>query len=770
MAKPEYKFTLVVMKQAQLNLDELSQLKWLLGQVLTLMALWTLAFLDLGVLPLLILAAGVVLLTLFFPGLPGRIPGFFWKAVTPLLILVILTDFILAGGDILPPLIRMITLLAIVRCLTYRTRREDLQLVLLCLFMAVISGVLTLSMVFALQILVFTPTAMVLLFLINLLESEDDQPNNREIWIGFSWLSFLNRLRLVMDLRLLGFTGALFILVAACSSVIFVTIPRFQFDQAIPFFQLETRSLSGFSDTVNLGGVTEIVEDNRVAFRLDPPTRESIPENPYFRMLVLDYYSDGRFSLSQSVKNDPSVLQSFENAWLSGGLGMRVDDSALPESVQPPLEYGSWTFYLEGGISKYLPILGPFQSMRFQNRQEGEVNWSFLVTSLDSAKNGVFSYQTLTMGPTSVLASSRVDSTILPTAAPLIADRSADVWGDLSYPITQVAIPIRDEDAAYLREVVATITGGEALSAREFSKRTIAYLHDRYSYSLSSNVPVDQRDKVVAWMQEESVGHCEYFAGAFTLLARTAGYPTRLVVGFNGGSWNTVEDYFVVRNQNAHAWCEIFNENKRWVRVDPTPGATRLAQAGLTNPTGGTPEESGWDARLDSLRILWYRSIVNFDDSSQMELATRLKDIGQELINNFRTSADQTIAEFKDWWNQPLTWGRMLLLGGLILVFLGLYFLYLQRFRLQNQLLKTRFGRRLLGNADPLRRKAGRLLYRLENTVAKHASPEQSWPETWRQTHFELQSLRYGDLHNYQEAGRIFQEAKERIRDVKRSA
>lgn len=759
------------MKQAQLKTDELNQLKWLLGQVLTLVALWTLAFLDLRVLPLLILAAGVVSLTLFFPKLPGVIPAFFWKAVTPLLVLIILTDFILAGGDTLPPLIRMITLLAIVRCLSYRTRREDLQLVLLCLFMAVISGVLTLSMVFALQIVIFTPLAMVLLFLINLLESEDDKPMSRETWRGFRWWGFLSRLRLVMDIRMLGFTGGLFALVAACSSVIFVTIPRFQFDQAIPFFQLETRSLIGFSDTVNLGGVTEIVEDNRVAFRLDPPTRESIPDNPYFRMLVLDYYSDGRFSLSQSVKNDPAVLHAFQNAWLSGGLGMRVPDSEVSKADQPPLEYGSWTFYLEGGISKYLPLVGPFQTLRFQNRQEGEVNWSFLVAALDSAKNGVFSYQALTMGPTNVLASSRVDSTILPTAEPLIAERSEDVWADLSYPITQVAIPIRNEDAAYLRKVVQEITGGEDLSAREFSRRTIEYLHARHSYSLQSQVPVDDRDKVVAWLQEESPGHCEYFAGAFTLLARTAGFPTRLVIGFNGGSWNTVENYFVVRNRNAHAWCEIFNEERQWVRVDPTPGASRLEETGLADTQGrGLPEESGWDAYLDSLRILWYRSIVNFDDRSQMELATRVKDVIQDLIKDFRASADQTIADFKDWWNQPLSWNRMLLLGAIFLVFLALYIVYLQRFRLQNQLLKTRFGRRLLGNADPLRRKAGRLLYRFEGVVDRQWPADRDWPDSWKKAHLELLSLRFGDLQNYEEAGRIFQEAKERIREVKRSA
>ena len=66
-------------------------------------------------------------------------------------------------------------------------------------------------------------------------------------------------------------------------------------------------------------------------------------------------------------------------------------------------------------------------------------------------------------------------------------------------------------------------------------------------------------------------GHCELFAGAFTLLARTAGHPTRVVGGFVGGTWN--EDYLIVRNSNAHAWCEIFDGAESWLRVDPTMSA-----------------------------------------------------------------------------------------------------------------------------------------------------------------------------------------------------
>ena len=106
-------------------------------------------------------------------------------------------------------------------------------------------------------------------------------------------------------------------------------------------------------------------------------------------------------------------------------------------------------------------------------------------------------------------------------------------------------------------------------------------------------------------------GHCELFAGAFTLLARTAGIPTRIVTGFRGGTWSGFEDYYMVRNRDAHAWCEIFDGRDAWLRVDPTPGGGLV---GAGNDSLGTPLiDRSWVAYLDSLRIVWYRRIVNFD-------------------------------------------------------------------------------------------------------------------------------------------------------------
>jgi transglutaminase-like putative cysteine protease len=82
-----------------------------------------------------------------------------------------------------------------------------------------------------------------------------------------------------------------------------------------------------------------------------------------------------------------------------------------------------------------------------------------------------------------------------------------------------------------------------------------------------------------SWLGDETslnyrVGYCEQFAAAMAILGRTLGIPSRVVWGFTPG---TVEqqsdgsDVIVVRDNNAHAWVEMWMDGFGWVRFDPTP-------------------------------------------------------------------------------------------------------------------------------------------------------------------------------------------------------
>ena len=76
------------------------------------------------------------------------------------------------------------------------------------------------------------------------------------------------------------------------------------------------------------------------------------------------------------------------------------------------------------------------------------------------------------------------------------------------------------------------------------------------------------------------VGFCEHYAASFATLMRLAGIPARVVVGYLGGEYNDLGHFVLVRQADAHAWCEVWLPESGWTRVDPTtavaPGRASL--------------------------------------------------------------------------------------------------------------------------------------------------------------------------------------------------
>ena len=64
-------------------------------------------------------------------------------------------------------------------------------------------------------------------------------------------------------------------------------------------------------------------------------------------------------------------------------------------------------------------------------------------------------------------------------------------------------------------------------------------------------------------------GFCAHFASAFTYMMRMAGIPARMVTGYLGGEEHTFGQYLSLYQYDAHAWSEVWLNN-RWQRFDPT--------------------------------------------------------------------------------------------------------------------------------------------------------------------------------------------------------
>lgn len=751
-------------QQVRLNPNELYQLKWLTGALLVFLSVWTLFFLDVGAWFMVAVTLMTSVAVLAFPNLPNRIPTIFWKLSTPMLVVVIIIDFIISRPDILPPLVRMMLMLTILRMIAYRKRREDLQLVLLCLFLVIVAGVLTLSMAFALQILVFSPVAMLLLFLVTM-SSCTDQPEiiRQDIWVGFSWKRFVAKLKKALAWKFTVFVGALFLLMVLFSTVIFYSMPRFQLEQALPFLKLQTsRSLSGFSDQIVFGDVVDLLEDNAVALRVDAPRNAQVPQIPYWRMVVLDEYTGQGFRTSFSAKSQ-TVFNSGNFFGANVSRYAQVDEDAR------------WTFYYESGVSKYLPILGVPGALRFQNKIELFFNGhTATVSTRDPFASALF-YQLEEVQLTDYLPGNTFDERLKNLSTIAYVPDSADGPTILRYPETTVAVPTGEANEAFLKQFLGEVMGqdyselpaGEfpkiTLPARDFSRLVINWLHQNHSYSLRSTVPSGAGDRLLRWAASDQPGHCELFAGSFSMVARAAGYPTRLVTGFAGGAWNGYENYYMIRNRDAHAWVEIFDVNEHeWVRVEPTPAGRSQSGSAASgqNQAGFLSIDRTLTAYLDSLRVLWYRRIVNFDQEQQAELAGGLKDWLNGLTAGLKDTIDQWTQGLKDWAKQPWDKAKLITLAQSIGILVALYFAIRVLLILLRTLRKNKSGKsdKLF---HPTRLKAG---YYLRKIML--ALPNADSRKAHNELLLELQSLRYGPESLWPEPKSIFRKVRDVLKNI----
>ncbi|MBI1422193.1 MAG: DUF3488 domain-containing protein [Gammaproteobacteria bacterium] len=94
------------------------------------------------------------------------------------------------------------------------------------------------------------------------------------------------------------------------------------------------------------------------------------------------------------------------------------------------------------------------------------------------------------------------------------------------------------------------------------------FRNDDYYYTRQP--PPLNGDPTDAFLFDTRRGYCEHYASSFTVLMRLAGIPARVVTGYQGGEMNPLSNYMIVRQSDAHAWSEIYLKGKGWLRVDPT--------------------------------------------------------------------------------------------------------------------------------------------------------------------------------------------------------
>ena len=169
----------------------------------------------------------------------------------------------------------------------------------------------------------------------------------------------------------------------------------------------------------------------------------------------------------------------------------------------------------------------------------------------------------------------------------------------------------------------------------DYIERVLDYFRrQEFVYTLSP--PLLGRDSVDEFLFDTRRGFCEHYAGAFVTLMRAAGVPARVVMGYQGGEMNPVDDYMIVRQSDAHAWAEVWLDDRGWLRIDPTAAVSPariefgIRSAGLERgllPSILNPG-SAFVLRArylwDSVHNSWNQWVVGFDMKKQRELFNRL--------------------------------------------------------------------------------------------------------------------------------------------------
>jgi transglutaminase-like putative cysteine protease len=108
----------------------------------------------------------------------------------------------------------------------------------------------------------------------------------------------------------------------------------------------------------------------------------------------------------------------------------------------------------------------------------------------------------------------------------------------------------------------------------------------RFRYTLDPPATTGS-DALVQFLTVTRAGYCQQFAGAFAILSRALGIPTRLVVGFIAGTPGSGNSY-TITGADAHVWPQVYlGPGTGWVSVEPTPPAPNdtTTPAGVVGPT-----------------------------------------------------------------------------------------------------------------------------------------------------------------------------------------
>ncbi len=343
--------------------------------------------------------------------------------------------------------------------------------------------------------------------------------------------------------------------------------------------------VTGLSDSMSPGSISQLVQSGAPAFRVSfsgavPPARER-----YWRGPVL-WHTDGR---TWSAGRTAALRRPVTNQ------GMQTVGKAVHQTITLEGQDTRWLVGLDVPVEVSIPAV---HTAGFQ--------WLSKRTLRERTRYEVTSYLRLQTGK-------------------------------LDPGLREAALQLPDKLSKRIRALARSWRNGAATDS-EVMQRALEYFHNEpFVYTLTP--PLLGQDPLDEFLFSSRRGFCEHYAAAFVVLMRSAGIPARVVTGYQGGEYNPVGDYWLIRQSDAHAWAEIWLAGTGWKRVDPTaavaperiehaldPGIQLSGAPVLFRANENSLLSRGWRRlrySLDAINSNWDQWVLSYGPELQREVLTR---------------------------------------------------------------------------------------------------------------------------------------------------
>ena len=559
---------------------------------------------------------------------------------------------------------QFLVVMQLVKLYEQRANRDFTQLLGLSLLLMVASAISTASFVFGLLLIAYLFMSMYCSLLFHLKIATDEArlamslPEERRLDIEGSRLDQRQLLHSVRRLAVLVFGCAI-----GCAVLIFLFFPRTANGRWLGQLQWRPQeAMTGLSDQVNFQQFAKIAQNNDEVGTVKvwrDGVAASGAQPLWLRGVTLDYYNgddDTERAAYQWSRNaggssntspDLGLHQTWtvEDAVTAPQLRAEVSlNAATGSAVLPTLAGPTQLTLIHCGSGRHLSLqyCGVDESIEAADQLPPNTQYEFLATdSLGPPPDG-------SEHPNPFRRRSNIGDEIKALA------RRPEVSGLGLAERRRALVAARPRGTSpYI------VTPVDEQIARNIER----YLRSNYAYTLDLTDVGDLKgkDPVVAFLTDFKRGHCEYFAGAMTLLCQSLNMESRMVVGFVCDEYNSFGQFYTIRQSQAHAWVEVLTP-AGWERFDPTSGHE-------ADPLKVTTLQKA-KRFFDYLEYTWANAVIAYDADNRDTLihevqrkATRAVTDPSVPLTRLRTLLER-LAE----WLATTFVGPMIGLLGIVLV------------------------------------------------------------------------------------------------------